>query len=360
MTSRERVLTAMSGKTPDRVPRDLSWGMTPIALETFNEKTGGKASPPEYFHCDVSYVGFKEPVQDPHLHELYFPAEAGSPGFSINIWGVGEQKSLDSIYHFTHIVSPLGNAEALEEIAGYPLPDYTRTECHQILDEEIAGIHGAGLAAAGWGDLTLFETAWAIRGYESFMEDMLLRPDFAACLLDRILEIRLFAAKRLAEAGVDVLTCGDDVSCQRGMMMSPDLFCTFLKPRYEKMIRAAREIKKDILVFFHSDGDPALIIPDLIEIGVNILNPCQPECNDFEALKKDYGQKLSFWGAVGIQDLLPFGTREDIRKEIKRIMATLGEGGGLLLGPTHVIEPEVPWENLTALYEAIDEFGYYN
>lgn len=360
MTSRERVLTATRGDIPDRVPRDVSWGMTPLALQTFHEKTGGTVTPDEYFNSDVRYVSFRNPGQSLDLYAPYFPESLNMQGFTINSWGVGEQLSVDSIYHFSSVKSPLKDAETLNEIIDYPLPDYRNLECHRALESEIDRIHEAGLAVAGQPDLTLFETAWAIRGYESFMEDLIIRPDFAECLLDRLLAIRLFQVKRLAEAGVDVLTCGDDVSCQRGMMMNPDMFRRFFKPRYDQMFRRAKEVKKDILIFFHSDGDPGEIIPDLIELNLDILNPCQPECNDFDTLKRKYGKKLSFWGAVGIQELLPFGTREDIRKEIKRIMGNLGAQGGLLLGPTHVIEPEVPWENLVALYEAIDEFGSYS
>ncbi|MEG2575752.1 MAG: uroporphyrinogen decarboxylase family protein, partial [Christensenella sp.] len=107
------------------------------------------------------------------------------------------------------------------------------------------------------------------------------------------------------------------------------------------------------------DGDAHEVISDLVDIGVNILNPCQPECNDLSALKKQYGDKISFWGAIGTQHILPFGTRDEIRAEVKKLIHTVGEGGGLLLGPTHYIEPEVPWENIVTLYEAIEEFGYY-
>ena len=359
MTSRQRVLTAMTGGMPDRVPCDMSWGMTPLAYKTFVEHTGGALSPDEYFQCDVRYVSFKDPIQDTHLYDEFFTGLAHKQTFSINTWGVGEQKSETSIYHFAHIISPLRDADTLNEIIDFPLPDFTGTDCHITLEQDVSAIHDKDLAAAGQGDLTLFELAWAIRGFENFMEDMLIRPDLADCLLDRLLETRLFNVRRLAEAGVDVLTCGDDVSCQRGMIISPDLFRRFLIPRYNKMIHTAKEINKNLLIFFHTDGDPGEIIPDLIEVGVNILNPCQPECNDFQMLKKTYGHKLAFWGAVGIQDLLPFGTTDDIRKEIKRVINTLGDGGGLLLGPTHVIEPEVPWSNLTALYEAINEIGRY-
>ena len=313
--------------------------------------------PEEYFKSDVRLVEFGAPKKQDDLYLRYFPGMEPSELFSINDWGVGAKKSEDSIYHFTRRISPLENAETLNELIDYPMPDFTQSDSE--LDKQVADIHSSNLAAAGQGDLTLFEMAWLIRGYEQFLEDLLLRPDFAECLLDRIFKIRLFMVKRLAAAGVDVLTCGDDVSCQRGMLINPELFRSFLKPRYDILIHTAKTINKDLLIFFHSDGNPEAIIPDLIEVGVNILNPCQPECNDFDMLKKTYGKDLSFWGAIGIQELLPFGTRDDIRREVRHLKETLGSGGGLLLGPTHVIEPEVPWENLVVLYEAIEEFGRY-
>jgi len=359
MTSRERVMTAMAREVPDRIPYDLSWGMTPLAYKTYVQKTGGLVSPEEYFKCDVRYVGFHEPIQATGLYDSYHFDLIDSPYFNIDSWGVGTRKSDDSIYHFSKIFSPLRNVDSINVIIDYPLPDYTNPKCYSFLEHHITAIHEAGFAVAGQGDLTLFELAWSIRGYESFMEDFLVRPDYAKCLLDRIMEIRLFIITQIVHAGVDVLTLGDDVSCQRGMMMSRQIFQKFLLPYYDKMIRTAKAINKNIHIFFHSDGNPGEIILDLIEIGVDILNPCQPECNDFLHLKKLYGDKLAFWGGVGLQDLLPFGTPNDIREEVKRIKQTLGDGGGLLLGPTHVIAPEVPWVNITALYEAIEEFGWY-
>lgn len=106
-------------------------------------------------------------------------------------------------------------------------------------------------------------------------------------------------------------------------------------------------------------GDIREIIPDLIEIGVEILNPIQPECMDPAELKRKYGFCLSFWGTIGIQTTLPFGTPDDVRREVKQRIETVGRGGGLLIAPTHVIEPEVPWENIIAFVEAVKEYGIY-
>jgi uroporphyrinogen decarboxylase len=114
-----------------------------------------------------------------------------------------------------------------------------------------------------------------------------------------------------------------------------------------------------VLVFYHTDGDAAAIVRDLIEIGVDILNPVQSECMDPTALKREFGHDLAFWGTLGTQSTLPFGTPADVRAEVKRRVETVGVGGGLLLAPTHMIEPEVPWENIVAAVEAVNEFGWY-
>jgi uroporphyrinogen decarboxylase len=147
------------------------------------------------------------------------------------------------------------------------------------------------------------------------------------------------------------------VGTQRGMLMSAPLWRAWLKPRLARTIAAARDVKPDVLVFYHSDGDVSAIIPDLIEIGVDILNPVQPECMDPAALKRAYGQQLSFWGTIGTQSTLPFGSPDDVRREVRLRIETVGAGGGLFLAPTHVIEPEVPFENIVAFVDAVKNEG---
>jgi uroporphyrinogen decarboxylase len=137
------------------------------------------------------------------------------------------------------------------------------------------------------------------------------------------------------------------------MLMSVKMWRTWLKPRLARTIAAARAIRPDVLVFYHSDGDVTAIIPDLLEIGVDILNPIQPECMDPVALKRAYGERLSFWGTIGTQSTFPFGSPEDVRREVRARISTVGVGGGLFLAPTHVIEPEVPFDNIVAFVEAV-------
>lgn len=356
MTSRERVLKAMNREQPDRIPCDLSWGMTPGAMEVFIRNTGGSIAPEEYFDTDVRLVDFKLPPADAQRYSGYFEPWRNDPLFSITPWGVGQLRSADSEYHFAHIISPLRDAQTIQEIESFPLPDIMAPACWQHLPEEIKKLHMRGLAAVGPGDLTIFETAWQLRGYEEFMIDMLQEPDMACCLLGRIARLRLAQAKKLVEVGVDVLMSGDDVCGQRGMLFSIELFQTFLKPLYAKLIDEVLHVRK-LPIFYHTDGKLDKITDELIDIGVDVLNPCQSECNDLIQIKSRYGGKLAMWGCVGTQRLLPFATPAQIRRAIKSLAAQLGVGGGLLLGPTHMIEPEVPWENMVALYEAIHEYG---
>jgi uroporphyrinogen decarboxylase len=206
---------------------------------------------------------------------------------------------------------------------------------------------------------TIFEKAWLIRSMEELLPDMLAGSEMAGVLMDRLAEIRCFQAATFARADVDILRLGDDVTTQRGMMMSPDTWRDWLKPRLARVIDAAREVKPDILIWYHSDGDCRAIVPELIEIGVDILNPVQPECMDPAEMKRLYGDRLSFSGTIGTQTTMPFGTPEEVRREVGLRIETVGRGGGLLLAPTHVLEPDVPWENIVAFVRSARELGRY-
>jgi uroporphyrinogen decarboxylase len=255
------------------------------------------------------------------------------------------------------MMHPLAAAQTSEEIADYPLPDFRREECWEHLPDQIAALHGRDLAAHGLLGQTIFETAWAIRSMEELLTDMAMRPDLAEPLLDHMTDLRIFQAETLARADVDILRLGDDVGSQRGMLMSPAMWRRWLKPRLARAIAAARRVRPHALVFYHSDGDIRPIVGELIEIGVDILNPVQPECMDPARLKREFGDRLSFWGTIGTQTTLPFGTPEAVREEVRLRIETVGRGGGLFLAPTHFIEPEVPHENLVALVDAIREFS---
>lgn len=354
MTSRERVLTTLSLNIPDRVPKDF-WGFNREAQKIFEQKTGSD-DPAEYFDIDVRYVEVKDTefnLEEYHkYHRQYL-----SPSTVINEWGTAFVPGSDPA--FDHFVAPLVWAESAGDIEKYPLPDLFEGYRYEHLPEEIAGIQSRGYAAVAAMACTIFEVAWQIRGFNELMTDFVLNPIMAQCLLDRIVELRCYQAKKFAEADVDVLHIGDDVGMQDRLMMSPDTWRKWLKPRLAKVINSARKGKPDLPVFYHSDGYIEQIIPDLIEIGVTALNPIQPECMDPAKLKREYGKNLAFWGTVGTQTTFPFGTPEEVKEVVKERIRTVGAGGGLIISPTHSLEPEVPWENILAFFEAIEECGYY-
>jgi len=351
MTPRQRVLAAMRRQPPDRVPRELSWGaFTPALMEVFRQRTGAD-DPTEYFGFEARSVSFRTPTPatDYRRYHADLPPDA-----TLDAWGVASVGG--STYHFRRSFPPLASAQTAAEIADYPLPDYMDPRYHAHLDAAVAALHARELASMGELVTTIFEVSWALRGMVELLTDMVLRPALAEALLERVTALRCAQARRYALAGVDILRLGDDVGTQRGMLMSPALWREWLKPRLARIIAAARAAKPDILIFYHSDGDCRAIIPDLIEIGLDILNPVQPECMDPAEIKALYGHRLAFWGTMGTQTTFPFGTPDEVRAMVRERIATVGRGGGLLLAPTHILEPEVPWENVLAFFQAIDEY----
>ncbi len=378
MTPRERVLCTLRGGQADRVPYDITHcsnglgGFNREAARLFRERTGSD-NPDEYFGVerDVAWVDLQATRID--LAERYLPyhqlpgdltyctneSDHAQKTFSLLEWGVALVAGSSASYD--HFVPParMVNTASLEAIERFPLPDFDAAYRYAHLDAEVKTIRQRELASVAFMAMTIFETAWQIRGVDPLVTDMITDEDRAACLLDRITELSVCRAKRFATAGVDVIHIGDDVGMQDRMFISPATWRKWLKPRLARVIGAAREVNPDVVVFYHSDGFVEPIIPELSEIGINALNPVQPECMDPAAVKARYGDRLAFWGTVGIQETLPFGTPEDVEAEVKLRIETVGRGGGLYLSPTHVIAPEVPYENLFALVEAAKKYGRY-
>lgn len=351
MTKRERVLTAMNRQRPDRVPKAASF--TPAVQKMFEEKTGCK-DPAAYFDYDVTGVGFAGPQTAVNWADWY--GYAHPEGTTYSEYGTAHIPG--SFYHFWQLDYPMKHVNSVREMEEFPWPDFTPAYRHQHLEEAVRQLHAQGWYVQG-GVGHIWENAWQIVSMEKLMMDFVLHPDQAAYVLDRVTEDRVFQACRFAAADVDCLLCGDDVAMQHKMMMSPEMWRQWLKPRWAKVWAAAREIKPDIQIFYHSDGNVEAIIPDLIEIGMTILNPVQPECMDPAQLKAQYGDRIAFWGCVGTQTVFPFGTPQEMKQTVKWLIETVGKDGGLFLAPTHVLEPDVPWENIVAFFEAVKEYGNY-
>jgi uroporphyrinogen decarboxylase len=184
------------------------------------------------------------------------------------------------------------------------------------------------------------------------MIDMAAEDEKAVFLLDKITDLACFRAARYAEAGTDILAMGDDLGMQRSIMMSREMYRTWLKPRLKRVIDAAKTIKPDIIIQYHSCGHVTPLVPELIEAGIDVLNPVQPECMDVEQILGEFGGQISFNGTIGTQTTMPFSTPQEVRARVRCNLQLAGRRGGLLCCPTHMLEPEVPWENIEAYVEA--------
>ena len=298
----------------------------------------------EYFEMySPVQVNMKPPVNntEPDFSKYFSDIKIPVGGY-INSLGVLELPG--SMYHFTSYVSPLRNATNLDEIEKFPYPSVDNySEDHMA--EQVRSAHKSGKVTCC--NLThMYEDAWQIRGYTQFLMDMIIQPENCEFILDRIYDRNLRRAEAAARAGVDVLITGDDVANQRTLMFSPNDWRRFIKSRWAKVYDAARRIKPDIQIWYHSDGDIEQIIPELIEIGVTILNPIQPECMDPIEIKRKYGKHLVLDGMIGTQSIMPFGKPEDIKNLIIDYKKKIGYDGALMFSPTHVLEPEVPLENV--------------
>ena len=161
------------------------------------------------------------------------------------------------------------------------------------------------------------------------------------------------AAARLVELGVDMIWLGDDVGSQDRMLMAPKTWRRFLKPRLADLIARLKDINPELKVAYHSDGMLLPIIPDLIEIGLDILNPIQPKSMDPAEVKRKFGDHLCFWGTIDEQHTLPFGTPDDVRAEVILRLQTIGRNGGLIIGPTHSVQLDTPLENFWAMVDTV-------
>ena len=288
-------------------------------------------------------------------YSVYWENEDLPEGTTFDDAGVAMAPS--GTYHFWGYISPLRNATKLSELENYPIEDIRGWDVSSLKDQ-VAQRHAEGKIAGG-GLGHIYETAWQIRGYEQFLIDMIERPAWAECMLEKLKQRNMLKAIALAEAGADLITSGDDVANQKAMMFAPDLWRKMMLSRWKEIWQTIKSINPNCKINYHSDGNVIEIVGDLIEAGLDILNPLQPECLDIDAVHRRYGDRLTFDGCIGTQSTMPWGTPEGVRARVKEVIEKYGQNGGLFIKPTHVLEPEVPLENIDALFEACQEYGTF-
>ena len=381
MTPRERVLAAINHEEPDRVPIVMGVSnATGIKMKTYQgiKKLIGVEAPDEYIyewpelgtakideatmqclHSDVRGVRDVEPAS---VRERNQKREPHSP--CIDSWGSGQKEIEPGVWYPG--VHPMSAARTIEEIENYPWPDMsdpTRIAHVKETAKVLADQNEYAILATPW-LLFPLERAFAMQGMDTFLMNMALYPEFAEALLKKIAEVcKTLIGPFLAELGehVDIIKIGDDLGTQESLLMSPKMYRQILKPIHADYIQFIKE-RTHAKVFFHTDGDVFPLIDDFIEIGIDILNPIQTSAgkmSDLRALKQRFGKNMVFCGAIDTHRILPHGTPEEVRQEVRRAIRELGPGGGYMVSSVHTIMNDVPPENVLAMVDAVEEFGHY-
>ncbi len=353
MNSKQRVLAAINHVEPDRVPVDL-WALSPV--------TDGLRA-----HFDVDNPSTGSGHRDEAVWQALgidlrsvWPAYIGPPlptfddGSWLDWWGLRKQM----IGPFDEVVEPpLADARTVANVEAHPWPDPDwfdydglRTTC-EALSEYALVIRDLGPHAT-----CVLRASMFLCGMEKFMMALALNPDLAQAIIARVEQFYLEFNQRILEAVgdlTDIYFIADDVGVQDGLMISPRMFRRVVKPSLTRFIAQAKEYGQRVM--YHTCGAVRQLIPDFIEMGVDILNPIQLSAKGMEpaALKRDFGDALCFHGAMDIQTVLSQGTPDQVRGEAKRLCQVLGQGGGFILAPTNNVMPETPLENILALYEAV-------
>ena len=355
MTSRERVYKAINHEQPDRPP--IFTTLTPQAAKKLSEFYKLPYEEPldsmlstRISHMDLLTGMGNDCVGIAGCAPKNFPTKEIENGILLNEWGM---KFVDVGIYFEFYEYPLAHASSVEDIKNYNFPD---PNAEGRFDNAEAAIKKYGQDYAIVADLetAFFETSWYLVGMEKLLTDMALGEDYIPVLFDKVMEVNVTVGKKLIEMGADILWAGDDFGAQKGMILSPDMWRMYFKPRIKEMFEEFRSVNSDIKIAWHSCGSIVPIIPDFIEIGLDILNPIQPLAQGMtpEFLKGNFGNELCFFGGIDIQDLLPNSTPEEIKKEVKRRIQILGKDGGYIIAPAHNIQDDTPIENIEAFYEA--------
>ena len=379
MNSRERLLVALNHREPDRVPIDL--GGTPTstisarALENLKAHLGIQSPTRMMSPIFLTAYPDEEVVRkfgiDVKMVAANPPAGFGllpTPGGKIvDEWGVVYQWNEEAQTHFIiESRAPFHRVTTTEEVEKHPWPDPTDPSRYRGLKETARRYQQEGYAVVVSAPLMVMTQTQGMRGLEQFMMDTVLNPSLLEYMMDTILGIQLEMSRRLLEEidpYMDVIVIGDDLSHQGGITYSPDMYRRLFKPRHRQIMRVLKEEFGDAKVLYHSCGGVEPLIPDLIDLGIDAINPVQVSAKgmgDTKKLKAKYGRHLTFWGGIDTQRILPFGTPGEVRNEVQRRIEDLGEGGGFVLAAVHNIRPEVKPTNICALFEAAQEFGKYS
>jgi len=375
LTSRDRVNKALNHEETDRPPLDL--GSTPnttitkIAYDNLKKYLGIPLdSEPQVMSQSMQVVEVDEPVLE-RLHIDTRPILANLPDKSksrqvcediyIDEWGIKYRaaKRNGEVLYYDIAEHPLSDATTVQDIEKYDWPDpYDLGRTRGLKEKAKTLRQNSNYALVGhMGDTSIFETCWYLRGMEQFFNDLMINKKMAKALLKKVFEVQsIKMEKYLNEVGeyLDVASVGDDICGQLGPLISPDLYREMIKPYHRAYFELIKS-KTSAKLHLHSCGTVQYLLDDFIEIGVDIINPVQMSAKgmDPEILKEKYGDRISFWGGIDTQHILPNGSPEEVTNEVRRMVKILGKDGGYVVSAVHNVQVDVPPENIVAMCDAV-------
>jgi len=381
MTSRERILAAIHHEEPDRVPIMIgSSNTTTMKMNPYRRlkaKLGIQAEDryiydwPELGSADLDEATLLRlhsdvrGVRDRFPAKVYQRSQARTPHTPfIDDWGSGSIEIQPGTWYPG--IHPLAEAQTLAALEKYPWPDMndpSRVAHVKHWAQKLADENQYAIVATPW-LLFPLERAFAMQGMDKFLLNLAMNPDFAEALLLKIADLCKTLMGHFLHAlgdNIDIIKIGDDLGTQDRLMISPHMYRRILKPIHADYIEFIKQRTK-AKVFFHTDGDVFDLVEDFIEIGIDILNPIQTSAGkmaDLAGLKKRYGKNITFCGAIDTHHILPYGSPEEVRQEVRRVIQILAPGGGYMVASVHTILDEVPPENILAMVDAVEEFGQY-
>ena len=375
LSHRERVIKALSHQEPDRIPFDLgSTANSSIHILGYQKLKAyfGIEAEDTIIHKMMQTVAVHEPVLQALDIDLRY-AGPGAPDSKPDIpvgedgyqdeWGVIRRKPPSSLY-YDMVKSPLAGPITIQDIVNFPWPDpsdpgYTRGLRERLLYYRENTDYAIVLRLPS----VFVHTTQYLRGFEDWFIDLAADKKLAAALFDAATEQSTALAEEILKVGADladVVYTSDDMGFQNGLMVSPELYRELFKPRHKKFFDTVKK-HTSAFIHFHCCGSIYKLLDDLIELGVDVIHPVQVAAKDMDSsiLGPEFGNRLSFWGGIDTQRVLPKGTTKEVKAEVRRRIRDLAPGGGYILSAVHDIQPDVPVENIIAMYEAGREYGKY-
>ena len=347
MSSRERVLAALDHRETDRIPIAMvCGGINPPAMKALDE-----------FLLRTRGIGAQDYIDSfLDVTELWVTGDFNQ---ETDMWGVSRKEVSYGAGSYSEIsYYPLKEKRTLQEILQYPFPRAKDMPVERMV-EQIKHLRRTGDEAIVLANANLFETTWYMRGFEEAFMDMMLKPDIFHAIIDTVTTFftdYFYAIMKQCRGDIDLVFTADDIGQQEGLLLSLDMWQEFIKPYHFRINEMIHDMGARVI--YHTDGSISEAVPGLMDMGIDVLQALQFSASNMDPqyLKDSFGDTLCFEGGMCVQNVLPFGTSDEVRQETRRLISILGKNGGYLCGPSHFIQAGTPPENIAAFFDEAQSF----